>query len=113
MNKEYSASGSAVTSGASTAEAHSPLPYSVDHGPNVTLLDANSQPVADFWMTSCDDETAEFVRRACNNHGPLLAALEKVVQARKESEGPVEFGYMIGDMIVEFEQIITAAKEQQ
>ena len=83
MSNGTSNNGSAVTSGASTAEApvHSPLPFAAhDCGVTIDIRDANNHPIAEFWMTGKEKETAALICRAVNSHAALVAALEELLE---------------------------------
>jgi hypothetical protein len=89
MSNGISNNGSAVTSGASTAEAPSPLPFSVhDRGVTIDIRDANNHPIAEFWMTGKEKETAALICRAVNSHDALVSALSYLVQQIED------FGYV-------------------
>lgn len=117
-NQEYSAGASAVTSGASTAEAHSPLPWSVASSIFARVMcrshrkDAHNYFVADCvnddsFQSAEDMANAALICRAVNNHGPLLAALEALLLVCDEELDPKRVPEM-----AKARAAITAAKEQ-
>ena len=120
MNKEYSAIGSAVTSGASTAEApvHSPLPWRTLL-PNGRTVIAEDGVICDMFTRSHAENqeneraNAAFIVRACNSHYQLIVQLEKLLSIHA-----AQCGVSVSDLkeepkFVAIFAAITAAKEQQ
>ncbi len=117
MNKEILANGPAVTSGASTAEApaHSALPfYQFSVSASEIMICSHGHHIASVPVGGPIDEpedhaNAAFIVRACNNHGPLLAALEDMTSW---FEGFEHDDLTSQEMLRKSRAAITAAKEQ-